>query len=281
MAATYLLFKRYFICLNERGGERHMQRTAEWLTERDWQIVETVYWLRLMSGSQIERLYFQSLSGRARNVVRGRVLRRLVAWKMLAVLPRRVGGAMRGSSGSVLALGATGRQLCAARQPATTTAAPVRPSDLPGAWQIQHTLTVSETYVGLIEQSRVQGVQVIAFAAVPASWWPNGLRGFLKPDAYACLSLGNVREHWWVEVDLGTESLPALKRKLLAYLDFVERGQLGPNGVVPRVLLSLTTQARCEAVRMLISQLPAPAADLFVALVDHETTAYLIRSVLE
>lgn len=93
--------------------------------------------------------------------------------------------------------------------------------------------------------------------------------------------MGNVREHWWIEVDLATESLPTVKRKLLAYLDFVERGQLGPGNLVPRVLVSAVTPVRCAALRSVIARLPAPAADLFVALSDHEAAAHLVQSLQE
>jgi len=258
----------------------HVEWVAERLSDRDWQIVEAVNRLRLMSGQQLERGYFAALAGHARTVVRGRVLRRLVRWQVLAVLPRRVGGAARGSAGAAFALGTAGARLCAER-PATTSMPRVRHPVAPTERSVRHTLAVSELYVGLMEQARMQGAQVIAFEAEPASWWPNGLGGFMKPDAYVCLTLGRVREHWWVEVDLATESLPTVKRKLLAYLDFVERGQLGPGNLVPRVLVSCMTPARCAALRSVVTKLPTPAADLFVVLIKYEVAAYVLQSLKE
>jgi Replication-relaxation len=258
----------------------HVEWVAERLSDRDWQIIEAMNRLRLMSGQQLERGYFAALTGHARAVVRGRVLRRLVHWQVLAVLPRRIGGAARGSAGAAFALGATGVRLCTER-PATTSMPRVRYPVAPTERSVRHTLAVSELYVGLMEQARMQGAQVIAFEAEPASWWPNGLGGFMKPDAYVCLTLGRVREHWWVEVDLATESLPTVKRKLLAYLDFVERGQLGPGNLVPRVLVSCMTPARCAALRSVVTKLPTPAADLFVALADREANAFLLQSLQE
>lgn len=93
----------------------HVEWVAERLSDRDWHIVEATNRLRLMSGQHLERLYFAALTGHTRAVVRGRVLRRLVHWQVLTVLPRRVGGAARGSAGATYALGATGAQLCAER----------------------------------------------------------------------------------------------------------------------------------------------------------------------
>src|SRR5579863_9110432 len=84
-----------------RGGQhqvrmRHVEWAAERMSERDWLIVEIVNRLRLMRGDQLERLFFFSLSGRSKEVTRGRVLHRLVDWGVLEVLPRRIGGSQRG-----------------------------------------------------------------------------------------------------------------------------------------------------------------------------------------
>ena len=44
------------------------------------------------------------------------------------------------------------------------------------------------------------GVRLGGFDAEPAAWWPNGLGGWLKPDAYVRLASGNFVDHWWIEV---------------------------------------------------------------------------------
>ncbi len=259
----------------------YVEWVAERLSDRDGQIIEAVNRLRLVSGSQLERLCFSSLAGHARTVVRGRVLRRLVQWQVLALLPRRIGGAARGSAGAVFALGVVGTRLCTERQAATNAASRVRHPGAPTERSIRHTLAVSEVCVGLVERARTEGVHIAAFEAEPASWWPNGVGGFIKPDAYAILTWGNVREHWWIEVDLATESLPIMKRKLMAYVDFVERGQFGPHGLIPRVLVSTVTPERRAALHSIVTRLPEPAAALFVVLVDSEATVYPLWSLRE
>jgi hypothetical protein len=280
-AADISAFQEIFGVSVQWGRQERVTWLRERLSERDWQIIEIVNRLRLVSGIQLERLHFQTLTGHARSVVRGRVLRRLVNWRVLTVLPRRVGGAARGSSGSVFALGAAGVRLCAERQTGAAVPQRIRHPGAPTERSVRHTLAVSEFAVSVVEQARLHGAQIGAFGAEPASWWPNGLGGFLKPDAYVCLARGTVREHWWIEIDLATESLPTITRKLLAYLDFVERGQLGPGGLVPRVLVSGNTPARCAGLRSAISNLPPPASDLFVALADHEAAVYLLQSLQE
>jgi hypothetical protein len=254
---------------------------GERLSERDWAVIEVVNRLRLVRGEQIERLLFANLSGRSRVVTRGRVLRRLTDWQVLDVLPRRIGGSPRGSSGSVYALGVAGQQLLSERLLMGGTAPRVRHAGVPTDRTMRHTLAVSELYISTLEQARIRGARVMAFEAEPACWWPNGLGGYLKPDAYLLLTLGQVRDHWWAEADLATESLPTLKRKLLTYLDFVDRRQLGPGNVIPRILVTVPTEQRYDAVRQLISRLPDPANQLFGIVTERRACDYLLQALRE
>jgi hypothetical protein len=50
---------------------------------------------------------------------------------------------------------------------------------------------------------------------------------------------------------------------LVAYLDFVQRGQLGPDGVVPWVLVGVPTGARLTAVQRIVNTSAEPADYLF------------------
>lgn len=254
---------------------------AERLSERDWAIMETVNRLRLAHGDQLERLFFINLSGRSRVVTRGRVLRRLAGWHALQALPRRIGGAPRGSAGSVFAIDSVGQRLLARRLTSANGSGRVRRANAPTERTMRHTLSVSELYVGLVELTRTAGAGLAVFAAEPACWWPNGLGGYIKPDAYVVLTMGNVREHTWVEVDLATESLPTLKRKLLTYLDFVHRGQLGPHDVTPRVLVVVPGERRYEDVRLMLDRLPEPASKLFHVVTMEHAQAYLIQVLRE
>jgi hypothetical protein len=149
----------------------------------------------------------------------------------------------------------------------------VRRPGAPGQRFIAHTVAVSEVYVSLVEADRAGRLRLRAFDAEPA--WPDGRGGLLNPDAFAVVGDGRVDRLWWIEVDLGTESLPTVHRKLTAYLDFVRRGQLGPHGVVPRVLLTTSTDDRLAAVQREIARLPSPAADLLAAVRDYHVADQL------
>ncbi|WP_173155635.1 replication-relaxation family protein [Phytohabitans suffuscus] len=250
------------------------------LTGRDWQIIEALARLRVASGEHLERLFFSSLSSpRSRVASRSRALRRLTAWRVLVPLERRVGGAGRGSSGSAFALDSVGQKVLLARQLADGTAGRVRRPSTPSDRTLKHALAVSDLYVNLVELGRVYGFTVDEYRVEPR--WPDGQGGQLGPDAYARLSLGAVVDHWWTEVDRATEDLETtLRRKLMAYLDFARRGQLGPSGVVPRVLVSCSTEARRKAVDGLVSHLPPPAGELF-AVTHAERSAQFLSEVLK
>src|SRR6266542_1641815 len=266
------------------SATRASRSQTEWvvnrLSGRDWQIIQAVNQLRVISGEQLQRLFFFSLpSTRSQVASRTRALRRLMAWRVLAPLERLIGGAGRGSSGSAFSLNSVGQRLIAQQQHADAQPLRVRRPGTPGDRTLRHAMAVTELYIRLVELGRVQGFTTTEFATEPACWWPNGLGGFVKPDAYVGLVLGDVVDHWWVEVDMATESLPTLRRKLETYLDFVRRGQLGPDGVVPRVLVSTVSERRRDAVCELVRRLPSPAEALFTV-VENERAAPGLAMVL-
>src|SRR5689334_13297406 len=96
----------------QRVSPTHTEWVAVRLSERDWRIVEAVNVVRLLTGQQVERLFFWDLApGRSRIASRSRALQRLVAWRVLVPLPRRIGGAGRGSTSLAFALDSAGQRL--------------------------------------------------------------------------------------------------------------------------------------------------------------------------
>lgn len=255
----------------------YAERLATTLSARDWAIIDTVHRLRLVSGGQLERLHFSNLSLHSQSVVRGRVLKRLADARVLMPLERRIGTALRGSDKLCYGLDSAGHRLVRMRANAELGGASRRPR-VPGERFFAHALAVSELYASLVERSRLGRYTLDDFQAEPDAWVRDGLGSWLKPDAFAKLSRGDVSDYWWVEADLATESLPTVRGKLLAYLGFVERGQLGPDGIVPRVLIGVPTRARLTAVQRIVNALPTPADYMFrvveltnaAAFMEHE-----------
>jgi hypothetical protein len=233
----------------------------------------------VLSGAQFERLAFAEIAETARGRVRRRVLGRLVALGLVATLERRVGGVRAGSAGLVYALSAGGQRLL----DEYSGGGPLRrrPAYTPGALFLAHALAVSEVYVGLHEAARRRPeLRLEHFAVEGDARFTSGSGDVLRPDALAVLGTADVEDVWWLEIDRGSESRPRLLSMLRRYLWFASSGEVGPWGVVPRVLVSVPDRRRQRAVHDLIRQLPQPADDLFVACLDSDTVAVLVNELL-
>jgi hypothetical protein len=254
------------------GGrpKRVRLRDVEWLMEtlsdRDWAIIETVCRVWLASGIQLERLHFSELTGRSRSVARWRVLKRLVDSRVLVPPERRVGTSRHGSAGLCYELDSAGQKLVIMRanQEGPVERGRMRRQRSLGEHSIAHTLDVTELYVTLVERARSGEFVLEEFQTEAAAYWPNGLGGRMKPDAFIKVRSRTATDYWWFEADRATESLPVIRAKLVTYLDFLHRGQLGPDGVVPRVLVGVPTAKRQDAVQSVINRLAEPANAMFL-----------------
>ncbi len=256
--------------LTERVTRRHLAWVEARLSARDRDIVALVARLGLVTGEQIEQVCFAGLAtGRSRAVSRARVLGRLVVWRVLAPLPRRVGGPQRGSARACYALDVVGAWLVRRSANGPRARRPVAVSER----LVAHATTVAQVYVALTVATRTGPLKLRTFEVEPR--WPDGRGGVLAPDAFVVVTGPRTEYSAWCEIDMGTESAATLRRKLAAYLAFALDGQTGPHGVVPRVII-VTTNGRREAmVRQLIAGLPEPADRLF-AVVDIDDAVRIL-----
>jgi Replication-relaxation len=238
------------------------------MDRRQVAILVDLYQVRLLTGGQLERLHFAHLATpNARGSARRRTLGSLVSARLVTTLPRRIGGERAGSAGLVYTLDPQGQRLFAnARVKGRRLRAPW-PVGLPF---VQHTLAVAELYVRLRELEARGTIRLVHFTAEPISWY-RLTQGVLKPDAWAVFETAEWEEHWWLEVDRATESLPTVERKLRQYVLFAQSGQVGPLGMTPRVLLTVPSPERLTAVRQVIDSLPPPA-DLLIEVREFPNT---------
>ncbi|MFJ9629014.1 replication-relaxation family protein [Streptomyces sp. NPDC101175] len=260
-----------------------VERLAANLSARDRSIILDLARTRILAGSQLTRLHFHDLSKNSRERKRRDVLFRLISIGFVAALERPIGGIRAGSKGLIYALDSGGQRalpfILAGEQQDPPERA--RKPWTPGQTFLLHSLDVSELYVQLVELERAGAIALPQFLTEPASWFPNGLGGILKPDAYTLLQFGDVEDSWVIEVDRATESLPTLRRKLLAYVDFAHAGGEGPDRVTPRVLVTVPHPGRLTAVQGLIEGLPEPAGQLFTAALFGEATRTMVRVLRE
>lgn len=235
--------------MRRRVGIPYTIAIAERLTPRDWDVLLTLDRCRLATGTQLQRLRFANLSGDSPRVTRTRVLRRLVRLRVIAVAHRPALGRTGGSSPLYL-LDTAGVTLLRLRSdPKQVHRRADRPPRLPSDRFIAHMLTVTELYVQAVEADRSGRFTLKAFAAEPASWWTTSQGATLKPDAYLRAERDDITDRWWIEADLGTESIPTIGAKLRRYAQFAASGGRGPGGVLPAVLVTTPGGQRADAIQ--------------------------------
>lgn len=249
-----------------RLSQVELQRLGSHLSPRDWGLLRFLRQHRYATTDQLRRVFFvDHASDTAATRACLRVLDRLLKQRILTRLERRIGGSRRGSAGFIWGLDVIGDRLTRAED------SPRRRVQEPSFAFLTHTLAVTETHVALLEAAR-SGTFLVNGVQVETEAWreyvsPRGIRSILKPDLMTTISSDAYDDHWYVEVDLGTESLPVLLRKCRAYDDYRRTGRAqAEHGVFPRVLWVLTTPERVAKLTAAIAAEPALPDRLFVCI---------------
>jgi hypothetical protein len=100
----------------------------------------------------------------------------------------------------------------------------------------------------------------------------------LKPDAYLRLDVDDFEIAAFIEMDLDTESLPTIGRKLGAYVDYWRTStEQHRHGVFPRVWWLAPDNARLHAIAQTIRRVPHEARALFTVALADEAAALLTQ----
>lgn len=253
-----------------RRNHQDLQRLRSQLSERDWAIVRFLHQHRYATTSQLRRSFFRehaSQSAATRACVR--VLDRLLTQRILTRLERRVGGVRHGSASFVWCLDVIGDRLTRDQHQAR------RRQHEPSFAFLVHTLAVTETHVQLDEAASTGAFHLTAIQVETEAWRPyvapDGAQRILKPDLMVTISTDAYDDHWYLEVDLGTESLPVLLRKCTAYEEYRRTGRpQAEHGVFPRVLWLLPTPARVARLTAAIAAEPRLPDRLFTCITTEE-----------
>jgi protein involved in plasmid replication-relaxation len=215
------------------------------LSQRDLAVVSTLAKVRVACVRQLESLHFAGQPRTAR-----RVLAELTRRRIIGRLGRTVGGVRAGSAGHVYALDIVGQHLNHHGGPARGTR--LRRPWTPGARFLAHGLAVTEIYVRLVELDRSGVVQLLEFQSEPECWRsfsPMGVSETLKPDGFARLGINGYEDSYFIEMDMGTESLRTIELKAEAYRRYYDSGEEQVrHGVFPKVLWLMPNAARARAV---------------------------------
>lgn len=248
----------------------NLQHLAAQLSERDWAIVRFLSQHRYATTIQIRRKFFAdhaSQSAATRACVR--VLGRLLTHRLLTRLDRRVGGVRHGSAAFVWGLDVIGDRLISAGGDTK-----LRVQE-PSSAFLAHILAVTEVHVQLHEAATSDAFSLKLVQVETEAWRtyiaPHGSSTILKPDLMVSVSSDEYDDHWYLEVDLGTESLPVVLRKCRAYEEYRRTGRAQTeHGVFPRVLWVVPSPARVTRLIAAIAAEPSLPDRLFTCITPQE-----------
>ena len=248
----------------QRVGRQQLARLRTELSDRDLALLASVADWQLLSARQLQRLHFPPSQHTPLGAARSsrRVLARLVEARALLRLDRRVGGVRAGSASFIYALGPVGQRLLREAGP--------RPrAHEPSLAFVNHTLAIAELVVRLVEAERAGQLVLLGAQPEPRCWrrylGPLGNPEVLRPDLRLTVATGDTEYHWFVEVDRGTEHLPAIRRKCWQYAAYYRSGEEQMrSGIFPRVAWLTTTQQRALTIRGAITTTSTLPDGLFV-----------------
>ncbi|MER6626796.1 replication-relaxation family protein [Streptomyces sp. NPDC000987] len=242
----------------------------EQLSERDLSILESLRTHRVLTTALIRRLHFP-ISGEPREatgnkthatemaaaVATIRVLARLESHRLIARLPRRIGGVRAGSKGITWQLAASGERLLRARHGDPARRRYVEPSPA----FIAHTLAAADLAIRLYELARQHVIELLSVEAEPECWRTflsaHGARAWLKPDLFAITAGGDFEHHWFIEADRANEHAPVIVRKALQYQQYAKSGtHQKEHGLFPTVLWVVPDVKRQATIRKALANEP-------------------------
>lgn len=239
------------------------------LTDRDERILEDLERFRLLTSAHLQRLHFgvaphgphATLLGAVRAT--NRVLTRIEKLGVIARVSRRIGGPHHGSSATIWQLAPAGERFLRARRGDPDR----RKFGNPGAVFVSHTLAIADVAVAALEQSRLGGYEVLELETEPTCWrtfQSGGAALTLKPDLLLVTADADTETHSFCEIDLGTEHLPAIRRKCDVYHRAYRDGsEERARGLFPAVVWIVPDDKRSAALRAGIAADTTLDPDLF------------------
>lgn len=226
-----------------RVGARQLHQLTDRLSDRDRAVLDFVAQHRYLTTSQLQHFCFldhQSAATGAR--VTRRVVRRLEQAGLLRPLSRRVGGVRAGSAATIWRLAPAGARIVYGDDKRR------RPAEPSGRF-LNHCLAIADVHVLLHQHRRIEAIEDVAVEVEPASWrtyqGAGGERRWLQPDLYAEITSSDFVDRHFIEVDLGTESLPTLLKKCHQYEEYRRSGlEQDRHGSFPLVVWLFLDESR-------------------------------------
>lgn len=234
-----------------RISNRRLADIRTSLSDRDLAILASVERYRFLSARHLQVLHFTDhASAESASRTCRRVLARL---RVLGVLDRRIGGIRAGSEGLIYYVDTAGDRI----QRDSTQARTRRRFDEPSARFLDHTLAIADMAIAVMDAAKAHGAEVVKIDpehhATRTYQDGYGVPQVLRPDIYVELaaSVGDDEvSAFFIEVDLGHESLPTLVGKSLAYEDYRATGtEQRQYGGFPQVIWAMDAYRQTTALR--------------------------------
>jgi hypothetical protein len=257
---------------NRRVSRRQLDLLSKTLSDRDRAILMSLDSYGLLRTTHLQQLHFttHSTPDAAARICR-RVLKRLSEHRLIEPIERRIGGIRAGSSGTVWRVGPSGDRLLRAGD---HDAARSRRRE-PSLRFLEHRMLVADVACAVTTAAGQGSFELLRIEPEPASWRDysglHGGRDTLKPDLFVVTAAGDYEDHWFIEVDRGTESLPTLLKQCHQYETYRHSGrEQGASGVFPWVLWLLPDEHRRGRLREAIHRDDDLDTELFRAHIYDE-----------
>jgi Replication-relaxation len=213
---------------NNKLGSHSVATLRTMVSARDLAILRSIHDHKFLTTTHLRRLHFwdhATISAGTRACTR--VLTRLKGHRLIYRLVRQIGGISAGSGAYVWGIDAAGDRLLKSDLGEKSWSRSRAYEPTPPF--LDHCLAVAELRVQLedaVHDGRLESVQV---TTEPANWREyldrSGAPAHLKPDLHAITTVGDFEDHWFIEIDRGTESMPRLHRKSLRYQWYFSTGR--------------------------------------------------------
>ena len=234
-------------------GRSGLAEVLAQLSPRDLSVLDLLSDHRFLTTRHLESFCFYdhaSTESGARTA--RRVLARLERDRLIERTVRRVGGLQAGSGSSTWMLTSVGQRLRNLRD-GSGAVGKVRE---PGERFIAHYLEIADARLALVMAERAGQLVVLQTAIEPRAWRSftglNGTAEILKPDMSAITGTSKDAEfedHWFVEIDRGTESIPTLLKQCERYEAYRRSGQAqSDQGVFPIIVWVVPDERRATKV---------------------------------
>ena len=152
----------------------------------------------------------------------------------------------------------------------------------PSTRHLDHCLAIVDVYISAVQLRAAEQLEQLEVATEPDCWQrflgPGGVPEILKPDLALVTATAEFEDHWFIEVDRATESLPTLDSKCAQYLRYRRTGRLQADlGLFPLVLWVVPDEARAAALASHWQRLPDEDAVVFRVVTSDQVAGALIR----